>query len=68
MANDNEEDVRDNQPGLGMAFLVVLTMLGMSAILFALIYALMVAISPIEKRGTGTVTEVVQPVPQVIDT
>ena len=41
------------EPGLGLALLTVLVMLGVTAILAGLIYLLMVAISPIDQRRPG---------------
>jgi hypothetical protein len=44
------EDEAPYEPGVGSAFLAILVMLVTSVVLFALIYGLMVAISPIETR------------------
>ena len=54
-----EETVRE--PGYGLAMLTVLVMLLVVAVLSALIYVLMVAISPIESRKTKAEPAVVVP-------
>ena len=43
-----EED--RNEPGIGRALLVVVAMIGITAVLCVLIYGMMVAIRPIEAR------------------
>ena len=45
-----EEQLRE--PGMGAAMLAVLVMLLTTAVLFVLIYLVMVAITPMEARGT----------------
>jgi len=47
------DDGNRMEPGIGLALLTVLVMLLVTGILAALIYLLMVAISPIEQRTPG---------------
>lgn len=48
---DNDHRV----PGMGAALLIVLAMLVMSAVLFAMIYGLMLAITPIDARQPAAI-------------
>jgi hypothetical protein len=57
------EDEERVEPGYGLALLAVVVMLIVTAVLCLLIYGLMVAISPLEQRGTTRPTVVQVPAP-----
>ena len=57
------EDEERVEPGYGLALLAVIVMLIVTAVLCLLIYGLMVAISPLEQRGTTRPTVVQVPAP-----
>lgn len=50
------EDEEQREPGVLLALLTVLVMLGVTAILAGLIFLLMIAISPIDQRQPRTTT------------
>ena len=45
------EEAHQNEPGIASAMLAILVMLGTTAVLFVLVYIVMVAITPLEARN-----------------